>query len=266
MAYKGVLLANEEKEIEERIENEETLFSWDTTIWSYIHGNSNQYLRVLTTFSPLIIGMLLCLSWILISDEVMSEKEIFTTIGSIAIGMLFFCLLMRIYVVCDIKYSYSLRKSGILLTSKRNLAQRSISFIRSIGWFGIIVCVVSIVYLGPIAFAGAGIFALSTIKIIGYQSKEIELTIPILDKTILFILEDKNIIRIISNPYIGSYKIYFDEKDRALVINNIKKYFNNVEDYNVKNIDESYDHPADAAAVKARHEILEEMRNLGVNV
>lgn len=110
MAYKGVLLANEEKEIEVRIENEETLFSWDATIWSYIHGNSNQYLRVIVIFSPLITLLVLEIIHYITSDVVMTKKEMLTTSVALGVGMLFFCILMRVYVISDIKCTFLLKK------------------------------------------------------------------------------------------------------------------------------------------------------------
>ena len=266
MAYKGVLLANEEKEIEVRIENEETLFSWDATIWSYIHGNSNQYLRVITTFSPLIIGFILVFFHSITSDVVMTKKEMLTTNSALAIGMLFFCLLMRVYVVSDIKCTFLLKKSGIITIMKRELSSSSIAFVRFIGWSGATICLVSVVYVGPIAFAGGGIFALSTLKLVSYSSKEIRTFSIIPEKVIFFVLEKRNMINVVPYPFRFPDAIYYNDKDKSLVLEKLNLFYNVVGCYKQNKYAEYLNHPAMLEAVKVNKDIINEMRSLGMDV
>ncbi|WP_342609344.1 hypothetical protein [Vibrio tritonius] len=266
MAYKGVLLANEEKEIEEKIKNEETLFSWETTIWSYIHGNSNKYLRVIATFSPLITGFLLVFFHSITSDVVMTKKEMLTTSGAMSIGMLFFCLLMRVYVVSDIKCTFILKKSGIIIKKKRILSDLSISFVRFIGWSGVVICLLAIIYVGPIAFAGAGIFALSTLKMVNYKSQERETIVIIIDKVLFFNFEKKKIITVMPHPYRIPHDIYYDKLEENIIIDKLKHIYNVVGIYKVENDTECLKHAATLEAAKVNQDIINEMRSLGMDV
>ena len=266
MAYKGVLLANEEKEIEERIENEETLFSWDTTIWSYIHGNRNQYLRVIVTFSPLITLFVLEIIHYITSDVVMTKKEMLTTSIALGVGMLFFCILMRVYVVSDIKCTFLLKKSGIITIMKRELSSSSIAFVRFIGFSGVIICFFSVIYIGPIAFAGGGFFALSTFKLVNYSSKESRNITVIPDKVMFFDLENRNIIDVVAYPYRIPDVIYYDDENKNLICEKLNLVYNVIGFYKQNKYAEYLNHPAMLEAVKVNKDIRNEMRSLGMDV
>lgn len=97
MAYKGVLFPKEDEVIKEKIRNEETTFSWETYIWSYSYGSNFLYLRELIMFFPLIFGLVICQILSLTND--VTNKEMLYINLSVVIGMLFFGLLIRVYVI-----------------------------------------------------------------------------------------------------------------------------------------------------------------------
>lgn len=264
MAYKGVLLPKEDEVIKEKIRNEETTFSWETYIWSYSYGNNFLYLRELIMFFPLIFGLVICQILSLTND--VTNKEMLYINLSVVIGMLFFGLLIRVYVISDMKCTFFLKNSGILVKEKRVLSNYSTWFIKIIGFLGAVICLIAFFYIGPLAFSGAGMFAIFTIKLIKYQSSERVKSIICFDEMIGFSIKGKNIITMVSNPFDTCENIYFSKEDKELVFSNLTKNYNFINFYEVNKINDVLSHPAKLESGKARRKIQEEMRSLGMDV
>ena len=159
------------------------------------------------------------------------------------------------------KCTFFLKNSGILVKEKRVLSNYSTWFIKIIGFLGAVICLIAFFYIGPLAFSGAGMFAIFTIKLINYQSSERVKSIICFDEMIGFSIKGKNIITMVSNPFDTCENIYFSKEDKELVFSNLTKNYNFINFYEVNKINDVLSHPAKLESGKARRKIQEEMRS-----
>lgn len=77
----------------------------------------------------------------------------------------FICFSLAAWLLPDIfyadhRYCYSLTQAGIYYTDQEVIPDAAYTFVRGFAWVGIAVCLLALAVVGPLAFVGAGGFAL----------------------------------------------------------------------------------------------------------
>ncbi|OOE91327.1 hypothetical protein [Salinivibrio sp. AR640] len=184
-----------------------------------------------------------CFLWFVI-DEL--------TIDSIAFWGLFSFMAMMVLVsrylfFPDKHRCYHLTPLGIHYTEKDMIPDVAYQVVRGFAWVGIVVCIIAVFVLSPIAFVGAGGFALMSFGMTNFKPTTEKHEVFFSDRPILFNPMRDSILRIDSNiptEYCSSRNFYFSslgEKDAVVsLIKNIRKDIEYVE---MAKMNDMFKHP-----------------------
>ncbi|MFO4755614.1 hypothetical protein V5H08_18495, partial [Vibrio cholerae] len=141
---------DELERLKEQLHNSEVLYQWECTT-----GDMNEsYLsRWLTAIG---VGFLLPSLFLVFGDIAFNSTEFWGFISFGAAGM----AAVRYLFMPDHRYCYSLTQAGVHYTDQEVIPDAAYTFVRGFAWVGIAVCLLALAVVGPLAFVGAGGFAL----------------------------------------------------------------------------------------------------------
>jgi protein-S-isoprenylcysteine O-methyltransferase Ste14 len=93
------------------------------------------------------------------------------TVGILCVGLFIF-FMSYIWGAADDYYEYNLTQQGIYYTHTQLVPEIVFTFVRGFSYFGILVCIVAGVILGPTIFFGAGVFALMSFGMANITNKK----------------------------------------------------------------------------------------------
>ena len=138
----------------------------------------------------------------LVTDTKIFDQGFFLLLSLFIIGS----LMVRYLFIPDIHNCYSLTNLGIYYTSEDMIPESAYRVMRGIAWVGVIVCFMAVYILGPLAFVGAGAFALLSFKMTNFTSVKRKCRIVFYKESILFDVIDDVIIDI--RPYFLKSYLY----------------------------------------------------------
>ncbi|MFC3024394.1 hypothetical protein ACFODT_11220 [Vibrio zhugei] len=147
------MISNEEiKQRQAQLDSEEVIFEWEA-MYPAIVGKNGKLIRFCIGALPmLIVGMLL--TWLVIVED--AYIMLFPIYSALILAFYFvYCLQLS-----DNRCRYQLTKKGVITYTQQNIPESVYGFFRGFAWFGMGVCVVAAVVVGPAVFVGAGAFAL----------------------------------------------------------------------------------------------------------
>ena len=142
---------------------------------------------------------------------------------------------------------YHLTSMGIHYTEQDMIPEVAYKIARGFAWVGIVVCIIVAFMLGPLAFVGAGAFALMSFGMTNFQST--------IDKSHIFIDERSVVFHIINDgvvslaiPEKGAYgyigDIYTQTlEQKAELLSHLKSLFPEMEMVKIKRLNDQYKHP-----------------------
>ncbi|OOE92405.1 hypothetical protein BZG76_07640 [Salinivibrio sp. AR647] len=184
-----------------------------------------------------------CFLWFVI-DEL--------TIDSIAFWGLFSFMTMMVLVsrylfFPDKHRCYHLTPLGIHYTEKDMIPDVAYQVVRGLAWVGIVVCIIAVFVLGPLAFVGAGGFALMSFGMTNFRPNVNQSYILMDERTILFDLINDNVLSFtIPEKDNLEYKrrVYTQTYEEKLtVINHLYTIFPNLEVIKINRANDQYKHP-----------------------
>lgn len=99
----------------------------------------------------------------------LSRDSVGFIITGIIFGVLFF-LMARYLFSPDKAMHYKLTPLGIIYSEKDTIPDVTYTIMRGFAWFSVVVCLATVVYVGPLAFVGAGGMALLAVKFTGFKA------------------------------------------------------------------------------------------------
>jgi hypothetical protein len=226
--------------LKEKLYDSETKYYWEYQGSSVIgkHGHLINWVTSILFTYP-ILGFF----WFVLDD---------LTIDSIAFWGLFAFITMmmlasRYLYLPDKHRCYHLTPLGIHYTEKDMIPDVAYQVVRGFAWVGIVVCVIAVFVLGPLAFVGAGGFALMSFGMTNFKPTTEKHEVFFSDRPILFNPMSDSILRIDSNiptEYSSSRNIYFSslgEKDA--VVSLIKKIRKDIEYVEMAKMNDMFKHP-----------------------
>jgi len=145
------------------------------------------------------------------------------SIGLIITGVIFgvlFFLMARYLFSPDKDTHYKLTPLGIIYTEKDTIPDVAYIIMRGFSWFSVIVCLAMVVYVGPLAFVGAGGMALLAVKFTSFQAEIKTHMIHFSGDYIIKIYKKGNILCLFSKPididYYGHFH-YEQNKEKELI-------------------------------------------------
>ena len=212
--------------------------------WEYIGWESKDWIRLMSA-----IGV----PGILVSIFLLFGN--FNTVGGYAflsIMMLMGFLMGRFLFYPDCRYYYKLTKLGIHYTKEDLIPEIAYTLVRGFAWVGIVVCLIALFVIGPLAFVGAGAFALMAFGMTNFQSQISKHCILFSDANVLFSLNNDVLINIepmdeIEFNFVGTiYATSLAKKES--IIAELVPLLGEVEVVNIKRRNDIYKHPVFTSA------------------
>ncbi|WP_081249960.1 hypothetical protein [Aliivibrio fischeri] len=174
--------------------NEEVLYEYETIEHQYLG-----YFAAAGFFSVML--------WFLydFSDDGIDAGEAIIFGGGGTIMTLF----LIFFASADIKRIYKFTKNGILTEQADVVPEYAYQCIRMIGRVGVVVCLVAVVFVGPMAFIGAGASALLSFKLVNFRLKPMLFETLYFDETVLIKASDVSYISVIPNGKISASRMGF---------------------------------------------------------
>jgi len=223
-------------QLKEQLYQAKIIYSWED-----IGGSLKDKLVVwgVATF----IGWLLPLFLICVESIPLWSNEFWFFTGCAIAGM----LVVRYLFFPDKHRCYHLTPMGIHYTEQDMIPEVAYKIARGFAWVGIVVCIIVAFMFGPLAFVGAGAFALMSFGVTNFQST--------VDKSYIFI-DERSVVFHIMNDGVVSFTIPEKGKlqykglvytstleEKMELLTNLQSFFINMEIIEVKRLNDQYKHP-----------------------
>ncbi|QIR07490.1 hypothetical protein [Salinivibrio costicola] len=142
---------------------------------------------------------------------------------------------------------YQLTSLGIHYIEKDMIPDVAYQVVRGFAWVGIVVCVIAVFVLGPLAFVGAGGFALMSFGMTNFRPSIDNHYILISERTVVFDLENDGVLSFEAaeqdvHAYGGDiYTMTVDQKQELLAT--LRSLFPSIEFVKIKRLKDQYKHP-----------------------
>jgi protein-S-isoprenylcysteine O-methyltransferase Ste14 len=194
----------------ESLSKQPVIFSW-TTQREDKDGKILSYSLLSITA---IIALLLC---IFLDDDLDGKYAVPSMV--IIAGLFVFCG-SYFWGAADDYYEYNLTQQGIYYTHTQLVPEIVFKFVRGFSYFGILVCIVAGVILGPVIFFGAGVFALMSFGMTNIEQKTNKRCLTFRESYKLCYAKDDGVIGLLQIPRRGLYsgRIYCDDSMKLTLI------------------------------------------------
>ncbi|OOE85604.1 hypothetical protein BZG73_08240 [Salinivibrio siamensis] len=142
---------------------------------------------------------------------------------------------------------YQLTSLGIHYTEKDMIPDVAYQVVRGFAWVGIVVCIIAVFVLGPLAFVGAGGFALMSFGMTNFRPSIDNHYILISERTVVFDLENDGVLSFEAleqdvHAYGGNvFTTTLDQKQELL--STLRSLFPRIEFVKIKRLKDQYKHP-----------------------
>jgi protein-S-isoprenylcysteine O-methyltransferase Ste14 len=155
------------------------------------------------------------------------------TVGILCVGLLIF-FMSYIWGAADDYYEYHLTQQGIYYTHTQLVPEIVFKFVRGFSYFGILVCIVAGVILGPVIFFGAGVFALMSFGMTNITNMK-DIGVHIFTGSYVITHEkNDNIVKLVGKPHENHNYTVVYINDKEFLLSWLK---NNVNISEVKEVD-----------------------------
>ena len=159
-------------------------------------------------------------------------------------GGLLLNLVFIFFASADIKRIYKFTKNGILTEQADVVPEYAYQCIRMIGRVGVVVCLVAVVFVGPMAFIGAGASALLSFKLVNFRLKPMMFETLYFDESVIIKSSKINYITIVPNAQLllSLDGIFCNKKNANDIFNTLRELYPNGHFYEVEEEDDIYSH------------------------
>ncbi|OEE40655.1 hypothetical protein [Vibrio anguillarum] len=236
---------DELEQLKANLHSSEVLYQWECVAFSERRGDIARW--VIGIFA----GFLPALLFIPLGDIPFNSKGFW---GFMIFGIVF-ALVARYLFMPDHRYCYSLTQAGVHYTDQEVIPDAAYTFVRGFAWVGIAVCLLALAVVGPLAFVGAGGFALLAFGLTNFRPTVDHENVYFADQLILFdpikekmaILETESV----RDPRFGASIFFgsFDEKQRFIEL--VKGFHHNVDYCPLQRVNDQFKH-------RKYHQVLKE--------
>ena len=223
--------------LKEQLYNAEIAYSWE-----YI-GGEGKYSNLIEWCTAILAGSLFPLFLLVVEDDAIYQPG-FWLFSSAGLTMVF---VSRYLFGPDKHRCYHLTSLGIHYTEQDMIPEVAYKIVRGFAWVGIVVCFIAVFLLGPLAFVGAGAFALMSFGMTNFQSTVNKSYVLIDERSVVFNLTNDSVLSFGSPKretfdYIGSvFTSTLDQK--VALLSYIQSTFPEIEIVEIKKLNDKYKHP-----------------------
>jgi hypothetical protein len=222
--------------LKEQLYQAKIIYSWED-----IGGSLKDKLVVwgVATF----IGWLLPLFLICVESIPLWSNEFWFFTGCAIAGM----LVVRYLFFPDKYRCYNLTPMGVHYTEQDMIPEMAYKIARGFAWVGIVVCIIVAFMFGPLAFVGAGAFALMSFGMTNFQSTIQDHEVVFSDRPILFNLLNDTMFRVDSYTapdYCCRRDFYVPSlEQKKQIITAIQNSQKNIEYVELAKLNDMFKHP-----------------------
>ena len=231
-------------QLQEKLHSSEVIHQWECVAFSERRGDIARW--IIGIFA----GFLPALLFIPLGDIPFNSKAFW---GFIIFGIMF-VLAARYLFMPDHRYCYSLTQAGVHYTDQEVIPDAAYTVVRCFAWVGIVACVVALAVIGPLAFVGAGGFALLAFGLTNfspsvdhenvYFADQLIVFDPIKEKMVILNTESVRDPRFRRTLFFGS----FDEKQRFIEL--VKGFHHNIDYCPLQRVNDQFKHRKYQQALK----------------
>ncbi|MFC3025612.1 hypothetical protein ACFODT_17565 [Vibrio zhugei] len=230
------MISNEEiKQRQAQLDSEEIIFEWEAIYPAIIGKNSKLARFCLGALPMLIVGILY--TWFVVL------KEAYITLIPMYVGLTLACYFVYFLQLSDNKCCYQLTQKGVITYTQQNIPESVYRFFRGFAWFGMGICVVAAVVVGPAVFVGAGAFALMSFAFRDFKPKVDKRNYLFWGEVKIYDIYDEHNIMFVSSAPIncGDTKLFYNNEDtKNIIINNLYMILKQPDFLRVKTSNDAY--------------------------
>ncbi|OXX35479.1 hypothetical protein B9J90_10265 [Vibrio sp. V09_P4A23P171] len=208
--------------------------------WVCITGDISNMAR---WFCAIFAGFLLPSLFLVFGDIAFNSAEFWGFISFGTAGM----AAVRYLFMPDHRYCYSLTQVGVHYTDQEVIPDAAYTFVRGFAWVGIAVCLLALAVVGPLAFVGAGGFALLAFGLTNfhptvhqkevYFAKQLIVFDPIKEKMVDLNTDSTD------QPWFDRRLFFSSLDEKTHFIELVKSIHNNVDYLALQRVNDQYKHP-----------------------
>jgi len=165
------------------------------------------------------------------------------SVGLIITGVIFstlFIFITRYLFSPDKDMHYKLTPLGIIYTEKDTIPDVAYTIMRGFAWFSAVACLATVVYVGPLAFVGAGGMALLAVKFTGFKAVTQTHHINFIGSYKIKIIQNKGVLSLWTKSHgiHASGRFYFEAAKEDELIKELSKHMEIKEIIQVKSMRE----------------------------
>ncbi|QIR07487.1 hypothetical protein [Salinivibrio costicola] len=232
------MISNETIErLEEQLYTDRVEYNWEQV------GPDGNYSPTVRWALSLMIGLFLPTFLMIVSDASWWSIAFWFCFTLAVMGV----LITRYLFIPDKHRCYYLTSMGIHYTEKDMIPDVAYQVVRGLAWVGIVVCVIAVFVLGPLAFVGAGGFALMSFGMTNFRPSINRSYILISERTVVFDLENDCVLSFEAaeqdvHAYGGNvFTTTLDQKQELLAT--LRSLFPSIEFVKIKRLKDKYKHP-----------------------
>ncbi|PAR28867.1 hypothetical protein [Vibrio metoecus] len=214
---------DELEQLKANLHSSEVIYQWDSVAYG------ERRAEIFRVFGAISAGIVPLWPFIFFADIQFNSKEFWGFIGFSLAGM----AAARYLFMPDHRYCYSLTQAGIHYTDQEVIPDAAYTFVRGFAWVGIAVCLLALAVVGPLAFVGAGGFALLAFGLTNFHPTVHQKDVYFADQLIVFDPIKEKMVKLNSesrrHPRFSRTLFFssFDEKNHVMAL--IKSTHNNVD-------------------------------------
>ncbi|EGR0657146.1 hypothetical protein [Vibrio cholerae] len=227
---------DELEQLKANLHSSEVLYQWECVAFSERRGDIARWIIAV------IAGFLLPSLFLVFGDIAFNSTEFWGFISFGLAGM----SAGRYLLMPDHRYCYSLTQAGVHYTDQEVIPDAAYTFVRGFAWVGIAVCLLALAVVGPLAFVGAGGFALLAFGLTNFRptvdhenvyfADQLIVFDPIKEKMVILNTESVRDPRFRRSLFFGS----FDEKQRFIEL--VKGLHHNVDYCPLQRVNDQFEH------------------------
>ncbi|WP_394134739.1 hypothetical protein [Aliivibrio fischeri] len=215
----------------------ETVYSWECI------GIGGKYSPFIRWAFAIFAGLLLPIFLMLVEDDPIWSLGFWYCLTLASMGI----LMTRYLFFPDKHRCYHLTSMGIHYTEQDMIPEVAYKIARGFAWVGIVVCIIVAFMFAPLAFVGAGAFALMSFGMTNFQSTVDKSYIFIDERSVVFNVMNDSVLSL-SVPGKGGFEYVGDIytqtlEQKAELLSHLKSLFPEMEMVKIKRLNDQYKHP-----------------------
>ncbi|EJL6760350.1 hypothetical protein NMS83_000933 [Vibrio cholerae] len=228
---------NELEQLKVKLHSSEVIYQWD----SVAYGERRS--EIFRVFGAISAGIVPLWPFIFFADIQFNSKEFWGFICFSLAGM----AAARYLFMPDHRYCYSLTQAGIYYTDQEVIPDAAYTFVRGFAWVGIAVCLLALGVVGPLAFVGAGGFALLAFGLTNFHPTVHKKEVYFADQLIVFDPIKEKMVDLNTDstdePWFDRRLFFSSLDEKTHFIELVKSIHNNVDYLPLQRVNDQYKHP-----------------------